>query len=279
MSVIRKIVLGNGTEFEITNNISEIDLLYKGLYTKGASFEVVNSNLEEIQAAFKNAADLNTIKEMDENGTEVLNTYDGFTDMYSIGIGYADGEATYTVTLARPVDYQKAIEEVKAAQAETSKQVTEVQSQLTTLTTDPDPSKMELNGAIEYLAQQSKNELSAYLEEHPITSNVHGGVDAKYSITREKQNMLTSMILMTQMATQAGLEYQPSWNATNEPCTYDWTVDELQQLAVQIEATVRPLISLQQTIESNIRKATTVEDAIAAAVRFEDAVAAKEAEE
>lgn len=37
MSVIRKIVLGNGTEFNIENNISENELLYKGLYTKGIS--------------------------------------------------------------------------------------------------------------------------------------------------------------------------------------------------------------------------------------------------
>lgn len=268
MSVIRKIVLGNGTEFEIEDNISEIDVLYKGLWSKGASFNVVNSSIDDIQTAFKNSENLNTIKEMDESNTTVINTYEGFTDLYSIGIGYNDGEATYTVTLARPVDYQKAIEELK------TKQDT-IAATVETLTTDPDPSKMELNDAIEYLVQQSKDELSTYLEDHPITSNVHGGVDAKYSITREKQNMLTSMILMTQMAKQAGLEYQPSWNTTNEPCTYDWTVEELQQLAVQIEATVRPLISLQQTIESNIRKATTVEDAIKAAVKFEDAAAAK----
>lgn len=280
MGVIRNIVLGNGAEFTIENNLSEVELLWRGLYTRGLTAVVLNSDISTVQEAFGNNDNLNVIKEMDEAGTTAINTYQGFTDMYSIGIATTEeGKTIYTVTLARPVDYQKAINEVRSAQAETSKQVNEVQATLTTLTTDPDPSKMELNGAIEYLAEQSKNELSAYLENHPITSNVHGGVDAKYSITREKQNMLTSMILMTQMAKQAGLEYQPSWNVTNEPCTYDWTVEQLQALAVQIEATVRPLISLQQTIESNIRKADSVENAIAAAVNFEEAVKAKQSQE
>lgn len=272
MSVIRKIVLGNGTEFNIENNISENELMYKGLYTKGISFTIVGSDLSAVHNAFSNSSNLNTINEMDDAGTTVINKYDSFTDMYSVNINYEDGEAKYTVTLARPVDYQRDINALKAKQDS-------IAAVVDTLTAKPDPTKMSLDDAIEYLAQESKKELSTYLEDHPITSTVHGGVETKYSITREKQNMLTSMILMTQMATQAGLEYQPSWNATNEPCTYDWNVEELQQLAVQIEATVRPLISLQQTIESNIRKATTVEDAIKAAVRFEDAVAAKNSQE
>lgn len=265
MSVIRKIVLGNGTEFNIENNISENELVYKGLYTKGVSFTITGSDLETIQTTFKNATDLNAIKEMDENGTEALNTYSGFTDLYSIAIAYEDGETEYTVTLARPVDYQRDINDLKAKQDS-------IVATVDTLTTEPDPTKMTLDDAIEYLAKESKKELSTYLENHPITSSAHG-TEAKYSITREKQNMLTSMILMTQMTKQNGLDYAPSWNATNEPCTYDWTVEQLQKLALQIEVTVRPLISLQQTIESNIRKAKTVEDAIAAKVKFEDAVA------
>ena len=266
MSVIRKIVLGNGAEFNIENNISENELVYKGLYTKGISLTIVGSDLSAVENAFNNSSNLNTINEMDDAGTTVINKYDSFTDMYSVSINYEDGEAKYTVTLARPVDYQRDINDLKTKQDSLAATVD-------TPTAEPDPTKMELNDAIEFLAQQSKDELSTYLEDHPITSNVHGEVEAKYSITREKQNMLTSMILMTQMAKQAGLEYQPSWNATNEPCTYDWTVEELQQLAVQIEATVRPLISLQQKIEANVRKATTVDEAIAAAVGFESAVA------
>lgn len=265
MSVIRKIVLGNGTEFNIENNISENELLYKGLYTKGISLTIVGSDLSTVHNAFNNSSNLNSINEMDDAGTTVINKYDSFTDMYSVSINYEDGEAKYTVTLARPVDYQRDINDLKTKQDS-------IAATVDTLTAEPDPTKMSLDDAIEYLAQKSKKELSTYLEDHPITSTVHGGVEAKYSITREKQSMLTSMILMAQTAANSGFEYQPSWNATNEACTYDWTIDELQQLAVQIEATVRPLISLQQKIEANIRKATTVDEALAAAVGFESAV-------
>lgn len=269
MSVIRKVVLSNGAKFDIENNASEIEVLYKGLYTKGLCLVVVNSELATIQEAFSDSSNANVINEMDEIGENVINTYEGFTDLYYIGINCTGTDSKITVTLARPVDYQKAIADLTASQDEIAEKVA-------VLTATPDPSKMDLNDAIEYLANDSKNQLGTYLENHPITSTVHGGVEAKYSITREKQNMLTSMILMTQMAKQSGLEYTPSWNATNEPCTYDWTVEELQALAVQIESTVRPLISLQQTIESNIRKATTVEEAIAAAVNYEEAVAQKQ---
>lgn len=265
MSVIRKIVLGDGTELNIQDNISYIDALYKGIYTKAVSFIVVGKEFNDVENIFSNKEALNVIKEMNDDGSVVINTYDGFTDLYNVGVDYSGETAACTVSLARPVDYQKDMNDLKSA-------LSEVKYTVYSIAATPDPSTMELDHAIEYLATCSKKELNDYLEKNPITSTAHGGVEAKYSITREKQNLLTSMILMTQMAAQNGLEYTPSWNATNEPCTYDWTIEELQTLAVEIESTVRPLISLQQTIESHIRKATTVEDAIAAAVNFEDAV-------
>ena len=58
--------------------------------------------------------------------------------------------------------------------------------------------------------------------------------------------------MMTTTAQQKGISYQPSWNTTGEACTYDWTLEELQQLAIEIEATVRPLISHQQALEKDI---------------------------
>lgn len=272
MDVTRKIVLANGKEFNLADNVAQIDFTYKGLFTSGLSITMSNANPDEVSTAFADKTATATMQEVDTETAEVYNTYEGFTDMYSTGIDY--GRNLYTVLLAKPVNYQEEIKNLTDAQAATAKEVAEVKVQVEDLTTEPDPTKMELADAIEYLSNDSKNQLSRYLETHPITSTVHG-TEARYSITKDKQNMLTSMILMTQMAKQNGLEYTPSWNATNEPCTYDWTVEQLQTLAVQIEATVRPLISLQQTIESNIRKAKTVEDAIAANVKFEDAVATK----
>lgn len=119
-----------------------------------------------------------------------------------------------------------------------------------------------------YLIAKSKENLENYLATHPVTSKCHGGKEKQYSITKDKQVLLANMILMCQAAAQSGTEYQPSWNAAGEPCSYDWTVQELLQLAFEAEAVVRPLISHQQTIEAEINTASTKEDALAISVEF-----------
>lgn len=107
---------------------------------------------------------------------------------------------------------------------------------------------------------QSKKNLEKYLQEHTVYSKCHGDIEKQYSITAEKQQHLTSMILKAQGAAQIGLEYQPSWNAAGEERTNDWTISELQQLAIEIEAVVRPLVTAQQKAEVAIKKASTIEE-------------------
>lgn len=108
--------------------------------------------------------------------------------------------------------------------------------------------------------KQSKENLQAFLNTSAITSTCHKGTAAQYSITSNKQQYLANMILTTTMAEQNGIPYQPSWNASGEPCTYDWTLAELQQLAMEIEAFVRPLILKQQQMEVSIREASSIEE-------------------
>ena len=67
------------------------------------------------------------------------------------------------------------------------------------------------------------------------------------------------MILLASTANANGVSYQPSWNAVGQPCTYDWTVAELQQLAMEIETVVRPVVSQQQKIEMEIRNSENME--------------------
>lgn len=131
---------------------------------------------------------------------------------------------------------------------------------------DTDTSTLEEVKA--YLISKSKDNLESYLAAHPIISTCHTETEKQYSITKEKQTLLTQMILITQVAANAGIEYQPSWNAQGEPCTYDWTLEQLQQLAFEAEAVVRPLVSHQQTIEAEINAATTKEDALAVSIEF-----------
>lgn len=116
--------------------------------------------------------------------------------------------------------------------------------------------------------ENSKQNLQEYLEKTKLVSSVHGGIEKNYSITSEKQQHLASMILTAQMALASGVEYNPSWNASGEECTYDWTLEELTQLAFEIEAMVRPLVSQQQTMEIAINSAVTIDELNAIDITF-----------
>ena len=109
------------------------------------------------------------------------------------------------------------------------------------------------------LIAQSKQNLADYLSNHTITSSCHGEA-AEYSITSEKQSHLSNMIVAAQMAQATGVAYSPSWNATGQKSTDDWTLAQLQQLLFEIEAVVRPLVSKQQAIELQLSSAETIEE-------------------
>jgi len=87
-------------------------------------------------------------------------------------------------------------------------------------------------------------------------------------MTQDKQSQLMAVIMMATL----NPEYTPSWNASGEVCTYDWTLDELQLLAAHIEAVVRPLVAKQQKMEVAIKEATTIADVKAIDITF-DAIA------
>ena len=124
-----------------------------------------------------------------------------------------------------------------------------------------------LNTAKKTLIAQSKQNLARYLATHTVTSTCHGEA-AEYSITSEKQSYLASMIMTAQMAQASGIDYQPSWNAAGQVCSYDWTLSELQQLAFEIESVVRPLVSKQQTMEMKLSAAKTLEELTAVDITF-----------
>lgn len=102
--------------------------------------------------------------------------------------------------------------------------------------------------------QKSKDDLDAYLEGHPITWTDGN----QYSITREKQQQLTSKILSATLAAQTSTPYTLTWNATGEECTA-WTLENLAALAFAIDARVTALVSYQQAQEVAMREAATQE--------------------
>lgn len=100
----------------------------------------------------------------------------------------------------------------------------------------------------------SKDTLEVYLIEHPLTWTDGN----QYSVTEEKQSLLTSQLALYQTATAAGQPYTLRWNTTGGVCT-EWTYENLAALAIAIGAYVQPLVSYQQSKEVEIMACESVE--------------------
>lgn len=107
---------------------------------------------------------------------------------------------------------------------------------------------------------ESKEKLSKYLETHPLFSKAKYEEGRYYNVTAEKQRQLTSKMAMYNIYNQQSLSYGLlKWNDTGSVCE-EWTIEELTQLSMEIDAYVTPLVSKQQKYESNIRAAETTEE-------------------
>lgn len=126
--------------------------------------------------------------------------------------------------------------------------------------TQPDPLDLNKQSRI----TQSKQQLEAYLEAHPLT-----WTDGKqYTITETKQNQLTSKLLAATMAQISSTPYTLTWNDTGEVCK-EWTLEELSALAFAIDARVTSLVTYQQSQEVSMRNATTQEELDAIIVDYD----------
>ena len=128
----------------------------------------------------------------------------------------------------------------------------------------PDPNAKTLEEEKVERIAQSKDDLDTYLKAHPITWTD----GQRYSITREKQQQLTSKILSATLAAQTSTPYTLTWNATGEECA-PWSLEDLAALAFAIDARVTSLVSYQQAQEVAIREASTMEDLKAIEVDYD----------
>ena len=111
---------------------------------------------------------------------------------------------------------------------------------------------------------QSKVDLAAYLEDHPIQ-----WTDGEYySITAEKQQQLTGKLMAAIMAQSMSTDYHLTWNSTGDVCR-EWTLQDLSALAFAIDARVTALVSYQQTQEVEMRDAATLDELDAIAVDYD----------
>lgn len=104
----------------------------------------------------------------------------------------------------------------------------------------------------EYKISESKTALSTYLAAHPIQWS-----DGKYySVTTEKQALLTSNLALYQISASAWQSFKLTWNSTGDECV-EWAYEELAALALAIGTYVKPFVSRQQELELAIKECTT----------------------
>lgn len=113
----------------------------------------------------------------------------------------------------------------------------------------------------------SKNNLANYLEENPLFSKVKYEEGRYYTITNEKQQQLTSKLLIADIYKKLEQQYELTWNESSEPCEI-WSYEELIQLSMEIDAYVTPLVKVQQSIEVDIRKAQNESEVLMVNVEF-----------
>lgn len=111
----------------------------------------------------------------------------------------------------------------------------------------------------------SKIALADYLTSHPLT-----WTDGKqYSVTAEKQSLLTSNLSAYSIAVNLGITPDPlTWNTTGSECT-EWTFKDLGTLALAIKAYVKPLVAYQQTAEVAINACTDADSVAAVPIDYE----------
>ena len=107
---------------------------------------------------------------------------------------------------------------------------------------------------------ESKMLLADYLERHPLVSDCHGGVEATYTVTSEKQALMANNYLTYTIAKQSGMENPVlTWNAAGCECE-PWTEEEYVTLVLQTAEYVKPLVALQQSYEVQINACETQEE-------------------
>lgn len=102
---------------------------------------------------------------------------------------------------------------------------------------------------------ESKAALARYLEDHPL----YWSDGRCYSVTMEKQSLLTSALARYQIAAAAGQVLELRWNAAGEECTV-WEYEALAALALDIAAYVETFVSRQQALEVEIMAAGSREE-------------------
>lgn len=130
---------------------------------------------------------------------------------------------------------------------------------------DPFPTNDSLvKESAQFKIAESKTALSEYLASHPLQ-----WTDGKYySVTSDKQSLLTSNLSLYQLAVSNGQPFKLTWNSTGDECV-EWVYEELAALALAIGTYVKPFVAHQQELELDIKACTTMEELDAIEINYD----------
>lgn len=124
--------------------------------------------------------------------------------------------------------------------------------------------KVKVADAAKLKVTESKTALADYLASHPLQ-----WTDGKYySVTSEKQALLTSNLSLYQLAVSNGQPFKLTWNSTGDECV-EWVYEELAALALAIGTYVKPFVARQQELELDIKACTTMEELDAIEINYD----------
>lgn len=124
--------------------------------------------------------------------------------------------------------------------------------------------KAKLAEAAKVKITESKTALAEYLASHPLQ-----WTDGKYySVTSEKQALLTSNLSLYQLAVSNGQPFKLTWNSTGDECV-EWVYEELAALALAIGTYVKPFVARQQELELAIKACATMEELDAIEINYD----------
>lgn len=142
------------------------------------------------------------------------------------------------------------------------------------LDTTVNEAAMTLDEYKNYRINQSKEALEQYISDHPLKSSVHGGVEATYTITSEKQSWMAQQLLTYQLEKATNPNAILTWNERGEVCE-EWTEEEFLQLLLEVKYFIYPLRAYQQTIEKQIMKSMDKAEIAAIVFDYDNAIPSK----
>jgi hypothetical protein len=247
--------------------------LSNGNIVEAENFEMINPNLclIKIRGSKHSDKEVNNFVQMNEQLTSIvvdhiyedesLNTTTTHKVLFELSGINLEVEDIYPETEDGSVDITRLVKEKVYT---ISLKPVDAQSRVSKLIDHvgyiENPNALNLEDFKEYYIGLSRTKLDEYLQSNPLEAKIQGRTKESYSITKEKQKLLSKEIMATNLAQQVGEQYQPSWNAKGEPLSTDWTIEQLLRLSFKITETVRPLVSAQQKLEVKIIACESIDD-------------------